>query len=294
VHFIALDDVEWTGPTEGGGRGGRGGNRGSYRGGLGADQLEFIKNDLALVPEDQLLVLFMHIPLTSRWNTPEREALYRIIERRPLTFSVSAHTHYQAHQFLTEEDGWRGVKPHHHLINVTVCGSWWSGEPDELGIPIATMSHGAPNGYSIVAFDSAQYSVRYKASRRPEDYQMNVFAPNEVAAGQTSETEVLVNVFAGSERSTVEMRLGAEGAWRALERVRRPDPYFVVLKEREAQQAPPPGYRRLPDAANSLHLWRGVLPADLAPGVHLINVRTTDMFGQTYSDHRLIRVAPNR
>jgi len=282
VHFLVLDNVRWYGRTET--------RDGHYRPGLGEDQLEFIRNDLALIPGDQLLVLMMHIPLTARWEGTDRDDLFGLIERRPLCFSVSAHTHWQAHQFLTAEQGWRGPAPHHHLINVTVCGSWWSGEPDETGIPHATMQGGAPNGYSIITFDGGSYSIRYKAARRPADYQMHVWAPEVVPSRDPGLAEVLVNVFAGSERSKVEMRVGEAGPWVELHRTIRPDPFFVRMKQREEAEGPSTGYRRLPAIQDSQHLWQGFLPENLAPGAHVIHVRTTDMFGQTYSASRAIQV----
>jgi 3',5'-cyclic AMP phosphodiesterase CpdA len=171
VHFLVLDDVVWTGAT--------GETKGRYRGGLGPKQMEFIRNDLALIPRDQLVVLMMHIPLTS---VGDRQELYRLIEQRPFALSFSAHTHYQEHRFLTREDGWRGPEPHHHVVNVTVCGSWWRGAPDEKGIPHATMSDGGPNGYSMVTFDGRKYDIEFKPARRPADHQMNIHAPEEIAA----------------------------------------------------------------------------------------------------------------
>ena len=68
--------------------------------------------------------------------------------------------------FLGKDKGWNGDKPHHHLINATVCGSWWVGQIDEVGIPHATMNDGAPNGYSVITFDGNQYSVEFKAARK--------------------------------------------------------------------------------------------------------------------------------
>jgi hypothetical protein len=280
AHFLVVDDVSWSRPE---------GERGGYTGGLGEEQLAFIENDLEQIPPDQLVVVFMHIPFTRGWHEADRQALFRLLEARPLTFSVSAHTHWQAHMFLDEEDGWRGEQPHHHLINVTVCGSWWRGEPDERGIPNALMPGGGPNGHAIITFDGSRYSLRYQAAGAPEDYQMNIYAPDEISSGQAGETEVLVNVFFGSEHSTVEMRVDT-GEWSALEMVLQPDPHFLQLKKLEEERGVTPGYRSLPAAQDSLHLWRGVLPVGIENGAHLIDVRTTDMFGQTYRSGRIIRV----
>jgi hypothetical protein len=281
VHFIVLDDVVWGGrEPEGTGR---------YTGGLGPDQIEFVKNNLSFVPQNQLVVFMMHIPLPG---VADREELFRVFEMRPYTLSISGHTHWQEHRFITREDGWHGPEPHHHIINVTVSGSWWSGLPDERGIPHTLMRDGAPNGYAIATFSDRKAKFDFKAARRPADYQMAIHAPEQVTVSQAAQTPVYVNVFAGSERSTVEMRIGSE-QWISLAQVREEDPYFVRLKEYEAQQAPLPPYRKLPQPMKSPHLWKGPLPAGLRPGVQLISVRTTDMYGRTFEDRRIITVLPD-
>ncbi len=278
VHFIVLDDIRWIGKTASA--------AGRWEGGLGPEQLEFVKNDLALVPPKQLVVLMMHVPLVG---VKDREDLYRLIEQRPYTMSISGHTHYQEHRFITKEDGWRGPEPHHHVINVTVSGSWWSGAPDERGIPHTLMRDGAPNGYSIITFDGTRYSIEFKAASRAKDYQMNIYAPEAVDGWQAHKTEVLVNVFGGSERSRVEMRLGRDGTWQTMEKVAREDPAYAVLKEAETGSVPPPG-RKLPAKMKSPHLWMGMLPRYPRAGVLPIEVRTTDMFGRTYTATRTVTV----
>lgn len=278
THFLVLDDVAWYRPE--------GEGRGRYRGGIGPEQMDFIRQDLASIPDDRLVVLLMHIPLV---DVEDRRELYRLIEERPFTLSVSAHTHYQEHIFIGEEDGFEGDRPHHHVVNVTACGSWWSGAPDEQGIPHTTMRDGAPNGYSIFTFDGHDYAIEFRAARRPADHQMTIFAPEEVSTGAAAEAEVLVNVFGGSEKSTVQMRVGTDGTWADLERVAVPDPYFAAMKQLEESETPPPG-RALPGIMDSPHIWRGTLPEGICPGTHAIEVRTTDQFGHTYEDRRIIRV----
>ncbi|RYG35610.1 metallophosphoesterase [bacterium] len=272
VHFIVLDDVIWHGAAVKG-----------YHGEITREQLDFVKNDLAHVPKDRLVVIAMHIPLPDVKN---REELYRLIEDRPHTFSLSAHTHVQAHYFLGERDGWRGTTPHHHLNHATVCGSWWEGAPDERGIPHATMSDGVPNGYSILEFDGAKYKVTFRAASRPEEEQMNLWLPESMAVGETP--ELIANVFAGSERSTVEMRVG-NGTWTKLQNFEGQDPFFLKLKEAETGPKPPAGLK-LPNPSTTRHLWKGNLPKGIAKGVHAVEVRTKDMFGQTYTDRRIVRV----
>ena len=274
VHFIVLDDVIWHGAKSPG-----------YHGEIAAKQLEFVKNDLALVPKDRLVVIAMHIPLDDVKN---KEELFRLIEDRPYTLSFSAHTHVQQHFFFGEKDGWKGKAPHHHLNHVTVCGSWWEGALDERGIPHATMSDGGPNGYSIVEFDGSKYKITFRPASRPESEQMNIWIPEQISGAESNQTEVVVNVFAGSERSSVEMKVG-EGQWEKMENFQGKCPFFVKLKESETSPKPPNGLK-LPNPSNTNHLWKAKLPAHLSTGTHAVEVRTTDMFGQTYTDRRIVRV----
>jgi hypothetical protein len=278
VHFIVLDDVEWGVTNATGGR--------TYRGGLDESQLTFVKNDLSLVPEEKLVVLMMHIPLTTVEN---RTDLYRLIEKRPYSLSISGHTHWHAHQLITREDGWQGAEPHHHIVNVTVCGTWWKGTKDEVGIPHATMRDGAPNGYSIITFDGVKHTLDFKAARQPADYQLNIHAPDEVAAAASGEAVVHVNVFNGSEKSTVRLRVDGAADWITLKKVLEPDPYYVAIREREIALRPDAG-DHLNAPVASAHLWKGTLPAGLKPGSRLIEVEATDHYGKRHKGSRLIRV----
>jgi hypothetical protein len=281
VHFVVLDNIEWqVNPATG---------KGKYRGGLGAEQLAFVKRDLAQIPADQLVVLMMHIPLT---DTNDRHGLYRLIEQRPFCISISGHTHHHEHIWITGEDGWEGPQPHHHIINVTVCGSWWSGAPDERGIPHTTMADGAPNGYSIISFDGTNYHLDFFAAGRSPDYQMEIDAPEVVSTAELADTPVYVNVFNGSEKSTVLLRVG-QGEWVTMQHSREVDPKYqrrYDLEEKLLKQTE--SWRKLPKPKPSSHLWRAMLPGSVAAGTHSIEVKATDRLGRSHSSTRIIRVSP--
>jgi hypothetical protein len=286
AHFVLFDDVVYLGA------GSEVHSGQNYAGGLSADQLAFLRGYLAGVPRNDLVILAMHIPLAGSNPTlevPERRELFDALASHPHNLSISAHMHTQRHDFFGPEEGYLGPEPHHHLVQGTTSGSWWLGERDEVGIPHAMMRDGTPNGHSILHIDGNRYSVRYKVARRPADYQMNIFAPDSVSSAAAGETEILVNVFSGSERSSVAMRLDTEGDWIPLARVERPDPFFVALKRRELEADPNPR-RPLPPADPSSHLWAGTLPAQPPRGTLVLEVRTTDLFGQTFSAQRIIRI----
>lgn len=277
THFMVLDDVTWVAAHDG--------QKAHYHGGLGERQMEFIRNDLASIPKEQLVVLMMHIPLVG---VEDRQQLYRLIEERPAAVSISAHTHYMQHMLIGEEDGWQGKQPHHHIINVTVCGSWWRGQPDERGIPHATMSDGGPNGYSIMEFDGSRYSLELRPASRPAGYQMNIYAPEVVNTRQLASTVVLANVFAASEESRCRLRVG-ERPWVEMERVTLADPNYLAEKERE-ETLPGHTWTNLPAPHTTPHMYRAMLPTDLTPGSHSIEIRTVQRDGREFINQRIIRV----
>ena len=280
THFLVLDDVEWFIED--------GTGKGKYRGGIGKEQLAFIRNDLAGVPDKQMVVLLMHIPIMG---VRDRQEVYRLIEKRPFCISISGHTHTHEHHFIDQKDGWQGAIPHHHIVNVTVSGSWWRGTPDERGIPHATMQDGAPNGYSIMTFDGHKYTLDYKAAGRAKHYQLEIHAPETVTPDELVNTMILVNVFNGSERSQVQMRLDDQGDWLPMQQMHKEDPKYRAAYESD-QQLLDNQWIDLPAPGASTHMWGLTLPATIRPGIHLLCVKTVDMNGRAFTSRRVLRVAP--
>ena len=282
THFMVIDDVHWHGPE--------GDKKAHYHAGMSKQQMEFIRNDLAMIPEDQLVVLMMHIPLDG---VRDRQELYRLIEKRPATVSLSAHTHYMEHRFIGEEDGWKGSKKHHHIVNVTVCGSWWRGRKDERGIPHATMSDGGPNGYSIMEFDGQNYMLEMRAASRSADYQMNLYAPESVAQEDVEKTTLIANIFNGSSKTQVSFRVvnqhGKFGNWYPMDATTMIDPAFAEEKKRE-EAVPDRPWSLLPAAHPTPHIWKSRLPADIPAGTHVLEVRATNLIGKQVTGRRILRV----
>lgn len=301
VHFINIDNVNFFRDDA---------DEPAYTSEVGEKQLTYIKNDLAFVPKDKLVVVSFHIPLTEMSDV---DKLMSLLGDRPHTLSLSAHTHMQRDDFVGPEHGWHGDVPHHHHNHATTSGSWWQGTLDEVGIPHTTMRDGAPNGYGIFTFKGNQYSIRFKAARRPAGYQMNIWTPWEVEKDETANTDILVNVFGGTKRSTVEYRLGEKNEWTKMKYTPQKDPFFVGVKERdevinierkmhnvvrstmeafmkEETELPERGKRLNYGVPKSYHMWQAKLPENVPVGTHVIYVRTTDMFGQIFTGRRIIRV----
>ena len=306
AHFVALDNVIWLGPNPEL-------RNASYTAGFGEQQLAWLKNDLASVPREKLVVLFMHIPLAMADDVPfpdtpgkppifieaDRLALMKLIEDRPHTLSISGHTHVQYNAYLGAAQGWNGAQPHHHFNCGTTSGSWWSGAPDETGIPNTTMRDGTPNGYAFLNVSGSDYTIDWQAARSRPDYRMTVYAPAQIEAASQTDNALEVNVFNGSPKTVVETKI-AGGDWTKMARITDFDPGYAALKAVEENvpafdktlskkaRGPVP-WRAMPAVEATPHLWKLNLPA-LPVGVHAVEVRVTDSWNRSFTEKRIVRV----
>ncbi|WP_268223305.1 calcineurin-like phosphoesterase family protein [Sinomicrobium oceani] len=276
VHFIILDDILYPDPRDGKG----------YWGGFRKDQLDFVENDLKYVPEDHLIVLAFHIPLSEpdgdAFRDEDRQRLFDLLSNYPNTLSLSAHTHLQKQDVFTRAEGWKGPRPHHSYNVGTTSGDWYSGKLNDQGIPVSTMRDGTPKGYAFIRFDGNRYAVDYKVAGAPATYQMNIFSPEVVARGRRTPAGIYVNFFMGSADDVVEYRID-NGSWKSMKQVEEPDPSYVRdVLEWDTTPSLFPG-RRSSNPVISTHLWRGTIPTDLEAGKHTITVRATDRYGKVHS-----------
>jgi hypothetical protein len=280
VHFIMLDDVIY--PREDGKRG--------YTGGFTERQLTFIENDLKHVPKDRLIVLAMHIPLAlpdrdspGRFRSDDVQRLFELLKPFPNTLSLSAHSHRQILDFMDEDDGWDSENPHLHFNAGTTSGDWWTGTPDEEGIPAATMRDGTPNGYITMHFEGNTYRYDYKAAGADTSYKMDIWGPRVVAQNSRSRAQLFVNYFLGSPKTKVKYRIG-DRKWRSMGRFEGVDPAYTMSVLAWDTTATAAKGRRPSTPAPSTHLWRTGLPDGMEIGTHTVHIRVTDMFGRTFSD----------
>lgn len=311
AHFVGIDDVHYLGsnvgidePHERG--------AGRYRGRIDDVQLEWLAHDLQHVAPEKLVVLGMHIPLRSsdfsehpERNVANREALFRLIEKREHVVVVAGHMHVTEHHYFGPDDGYRGAKPLHQHSLSAACGSWWAGPIDERGIPTSWQRDGTPNGYYLMDVDGTSYKLRFKAageaaerqlqimldswyyqySASPRrDYRMGQMSRGAIALDQVHSTDVVVNLFDGGPKSTVEFRIGERPAVR-MKRISRTDPFIVELYQRHRDEM-----KKWIRITPSTHVWVADLPRDLEPGAHTIEVRAVDEYGQEHSGRQVIEV----
>ncbi len=311
VHFVALDTVHYEG-TSAGSEDPDPLGAGSYVGALGERQLQWLANDLELVPAERSVVLAMHIPLSSQLdpdspsiNVRDRGQLFEILAGRRHLLALAGHLHIAEHFYFDADDGFEGPRPLHLHTLSAVSGSWWSGPLDERGIPVSLQRDGAPRGYYLMDVDSADIRLRFRATGKPSDHQMRITVDtgfprpreeirrdyrhgellgNRLELSQLYAARVLVNLFDGGPRSDVRFRIGA-GPERGMERVLRTDPFVEELFQRQADTIKP-----WVEAIPSTHLWSAPLPDGLGPGVHTITVVAVDEYGAAHTEHKLFEV----
>ncbi len=185
VHFVVLDDVRYPcngvddhpfcDPAA----------NPAYNGVVSKRQLEWLRNDLANVPEDHLVVLNAHIPFVTftdaaaqKHQVDNLDALYEIIGDRP-ALALSGHTH-TTEQIMPGEyfEGWEentgtGPAKFHQIVTGAVSGSWWAGDLNDKGVPHSTQRLGSPRGYYVLDFDGADYVDTYMTFEGEKSEQMH-------------------------------------------------------------------------------------------------------------------------
>ncbi len=281
AHFIVLDNIKWLVD----------GDKRFYRTGLGTDQMQFLRNELERIGEDRLVFLMVHIPYTgsTAWQSEEeREELYRLLADYPQAVSLVAHTHRHYHHFLGEDEGFPGDRPHHMVSVGTVCGSWWTGAPDNYGIPHAMMSDGTPLSYTFLHIDEGEWKMSLQAARRPGEFQMHIHAPDHICACDDA-TDIIVNIFNALPTASVKMRFAGGGDWIPMERRPMNDPVRIAVMQRERSLGEEVPFRHLGRAAPSEHIWVANAQLPVEPGVYVIEVQAQDCWWE-YSGRRLIHV----
>lgn len=294
--FFVLDNVAYLGA-------------GRYRGAFGPRQLAFVRNVLAHVPAEHLVVLSMHIPLTCYLDpgnpadiTADCRDLLRLLSGRPHSVSFAGHLHATEHHYLAGHES--GTGPHHHHVLTAASGSWWSGPSDHRGIPFADSCDGTPNGFHVLSVTGNRYATRFvpAATKPPAQLRVMVDGPHRrageparhgshklglsVPRGALGASRVVANVFDGGPTTTVLMEVAGLPQPMEMQKVAAPDPLMVELFSGAAPR------KAWVAAVASSHIWQGPLPARLGPGAHVLKVRARDEFGREHIAHAVIEVTP--
>ena len=180
VHYVVLDDIQCTNSTPASGRSDDAYTR-TYNCTLVSDQIEWLKKDLAQVPQSTPLVVTMHAPLyTAAGNGAFTSTAYSAqsqFENAVKAFSqvqlFTGHTHkvYNVDKRATN-----------HIFEHNagaVCATWWWSGHLTPGVNIGT--DGAPGGYTIVDITGTSFKWVFKGTGWPASHQFRSYDRNVMA-----------------------------------------------------------------------------------------------------------------
>lgn len=272
VHFIVLDNIRWI--VEG--------DKRYYQTGLGADQMSFLKNEINRLNKDQLLVIMAHIPYeeSTKWiNENEKQLFYNILSSHPNSVSMVAHKHWHYHHFINNTYGLPENNIHHMISIGAVCGAWWSGIPNEYGIPHAMMSDGTPNGYAFLNINKDKWKIDWKVAGKPNHHQMHIYAPDEILYNEKKEFKIIANIYNALPDANVKLKIGKTDKWIDMIRTPQKDPFRIAAKKLEKQINEVP-WRKIGEPTISNHIWEATYKSELTPGVHLIHIISKDAWNE--------------
>ncbi len=263
VHFIVLNNVF---PK---------GKRG-YEGRFTARQLRFVKNDLALVSDNKLVVIAQHIPMVVVKNKDE---ILSLLEKRAQVLIFSGHTHRVSRHYLNSNIM--------EIVAGASSGNWWTGERDWQGIPSALMQCGSPRNYFLIQFNKSDYLFQFKGVGLDSSQQMTIWVDDQDSVDryvpmlqELEEGIVVANIYAGSEETQVRMQVD-NGEWILMQKADLVDPNVARNVEFNSLDAYPTSFSRKAALRRSVspHLWQGKLPPNLLGKIHVLTVEASEAGG---------------
>ena len=167
VHIIGMRDIYYdkNTPTR------------DYSTGFLKSQYEWLKQDLALVPKDKMVVLCVHIPLFSKISNSGESGHYvkevhDLLNQYKEAHVISGHTHYQRNYIHTKYDIYE------HNMG-TVCGTWWASN---------VCGDGTPNGWGVFVGEgntfSDWYYMGYHEGMNTRNDQMRLYRGNAITGAE--------------------------------------------------------------------------------------------------------------
>lgn len=254
-------------------------------------QLRFLRQLVGKAPKKTLFVLCQHVPMARMKN---REAIFSLLgEHRVLILSAHAHTVFRRE--------WND-----RISEVSVgacCGSWWTGECDPWGVPVALQQCGTPRGYFVFDFRNGTYAFRFKGIGLDAGIQSDLW----IAGVDSTDRKIdplnkeprgrmVLNVYGGGETTSVEYSTDGK-QWHTMARAERVAPAVLRVVYMNHDGGYPTGFARrtpLRRRATSPHLWEAQLPDSLLTGDRWLYFRVSDTRGlEPFEFRRAIGSCPD-
>lgn len=290
VHFVALNNVQYAGDGK------EFGNSG-YRGFIPENQLQWLKQDLANVSPDKLIVIATHIPLVSEADdgqsqphsgpsTANFSELLEVLKPFSNLYGLAGHDTSNSWKVeINHSHGWQGQAWIAHTLAEVRGSGWTSGLTDARDVKDSIMEDGNPNGFYVLKFNDTSLTPDFIPFPFGGDANARLRITLDPPLTKTNEgsinrgslepnTKIVVNLFDGGARDRVWAAID-NGKRSVMNYVVRTDPFIEKLSKYEDTENAYSGVSR------SAHIWEINIPEELNPGLHSIKVDSLDEFGQS-------------
>lgn len=189
AHIISMRNMHWSKNTDASGS--------SYSLSFTDLQVEWLRQDLALVPKDKLIIFCVHIPML---NQSAVSAVTVLLQQFPNCHIMSGHTHYMRNEPTRTE----GIYEH---VHAAVSGQWWWSNINGDGVP---------NGYGVYEIEGNKivngYYKGVNKGMNDRDYQIRLYRGNLKAGTEQrsfnlmhGNNVIIANVFNASPKWKVEI-----------------------------------------------------------------------------------------
>ena len=169
VHIIGMRNIYYTSNTSQ-----------SVKLGFLKEQVEWLKQDLALVPKDHTVLFCVHIPMmkdNALYNTPE---VMELLNTYPKMHIISGHRHFVwNYDYAAEGTAYTNLKEH---VMGAICGAWW--KTNLCGC-------GAPCGYGVFVGEGKEiadsYHIGIHEGMNVRSHQMRLYRGNEITGAAIPE-----------------------------------------------------------------------------------------------------------
>ena len=126
AHIISMRNMHWSKNTDA--------SDSSYSLSFTTEQVKWLREDLATVPSDKLIIFCVHVPMLNQSAT---SAVTALLQQFPNCHIMSGHTHYMRN----EPTRTAGIYEH---VHAAVSGQWWWSNIN---------GDGCPNGFGVYEID---------------------------------------------------------------------------------------------------------------------------------------------
>ena len=263
VHFVTLDNVNYINE---GATPGKTGKR-NYTDSISAEQMGWLKQDLARICRDTPIVIAMHVPLyrvNGGYHIENGADLAAMLEQFDDVRVLSGHAHRSS--TCNSESG--KIKENNYGA---VCGTWWWTDLPDYGCN-SICRDGTPGGYSVWEVDGRKLAGQYKGTGLPIDYQFRAYDMNTLP--QAEKNGILINIWGWTPEWKVEVT--ENGRPLTIEQVSYRDPLYIISGEEPQSRKMA---KKSLEALDSSHFFK----TKAKKANTRIDIKVTDAEGRIYT-----------